>query len=229
MPQTIEVEQELQTQALTVIQRSQAIKITDQQSYDVAAHLLLHEIKPMRLRWQAYWAPLKDAAWKSYKGIMDKLNEGDKPLEAAEVMTKNEIRNWDMKQEQIRQEQQRAAQEEAERIERETKEKHALEAIDAGMNVDQVNAILESPPTAVAPVIATTYQKAAGVGLRDNWQARVIDIKKLCAAVAKGTVPVTYVLANESALNARARADRETLNIPGVQAFNNPIVSGRTK
>ena len=229
MPPTIEAEQELQTQALTVVRRSQAIKISDQASYDIAAHLLLNEIKPMRARWQAYWAPIKESAYRSYKGILDKLNEGDKPLEIAEANIKAGIRDWDAKQEQIRQAQQRKAQEEAERLERERKLQDAIEAEAAGLSHEEVEAIMEAPPTAVAPILAPTYAKATGISTRENWKARVVDLKKLCAAVAKGLVPTTYILPNEPALNARAKADKLTLNIPGVQAYNDPIVSGRTK
>ena len=221
-------EQELQTQALTVVRRSQAIQITNQESYDIATHLLLNEIKPMRARWQAYWAPIKESAYRSYKGILDKLNEGDKPLGDAEGKIKSAIAKWNTEQERIRQAQQRAAQEGAERLEREQREAEALQAIDAGLPEDQVEAILSAAPVAVAPVLAPTYQKAAGVSTRDNWVCRVTDLKKLCAAVAKGTVSESYVLPNESALNARARAEKGTLNIPGVQAYNSPIVSGRS-
>jgi len=64
---------------------------------------------------------------------------------------------------------------------------------------------------------------------RDNWKARVTDIKKLCKAIGAGKVPVTYVQPDQSALDARAKSDRNTLNIPGVEAYNDPIISGRTR
>jgi hypothetical protein len=208
---------------------AQVCVITDQLSYDNAASLLLEVIKPMRRKLADYWTPLKESAYRSYKLILDKYGDMDKPMEVAEMQVKAALSKFTQQQEIIRQAEQRKAQLEAERIEREEKEKHALEAIDAGLPEDQVEAMLAAAPVAVAPVLAPTYVKATGVSMRDNWQARVTDLKKLCAAVAKGTVPVTYVLANESALNARAKADKETLNIPGVQAINNPVVSGRTK
>jgi hypothetical protein len=88
---------------------------------------------------------------------------------------------------------------------------------------------VETLATVVPPPVQPTYQKASGVSTRENWKAKVTDIKKLCGAIAKGTVPITYVLPNESVLNARAKADRQTLNIPGVQAYNEPIISGRSK
>lgn len=220
---------ELETKALTIAEHAKVVRITDESSYVAACALLLDNIKPTRVKWKAYWEPLRESAYKSYKGIMDRMNEGEKPLELAENQVKQEIARWTQEQERIRQAEQRKAQEEAERLEREQREAEALQAIDAGMDEDQVDAMLSAPAVAVAPVLAPTYQKAAGVSMRDNWRARVIDLRKLCAAVAKGLVAETYVLPNESALNKRAQAEKFTMNIPGVMAHNEPVVSGRTK
>jgi len=222
-------EKELQTQALTVVEQAKSIVISNQETYDRAAHLLLDVIKPMRKKWADYWGPLKETAYRSYKGILDKFNEGDKPLELAEGQVKTAIQKWDYAQEQIRQEQQRKAQEEVERLERDRRLQEAVEAEAAGVSEEQVQAIMDAPAIAVAPLLASTYTKAAGISTRENWKARVVDMKKLAAAVAKGLVPVTYILPNEQALNARAKADKATLNIPGVQAYNDPIVAGRPR
>lgn len=214
---------------MTVVQKAQVIVVMDQISYDSAASLLLEVIKPMRKKLADYWTPLKETAYRSYKQILDKYGEMDKPMELAEMQVKAALSKFTQQQEIIRQAEQRKAQLEAERIEREEKEKHALEAIDAGLPEDQVEAMLAAAPVAVAPVIGKTYEAAAGISTRENWKARIVDVKELCKAVGKGLVPVTYVIPNEAALNARARADKSTLAIPGVQAYNEPIISGRTK
>ena len=68
------------------------------------------------------------------------------------------------------------------------------------------------PARVIAAVAApqdTTY--------REYWSAKVTDIKALCAAVAGGTVDVTYVQGNDVALNAWAKLKKVQGEIfPGV-------------
>lgn len=224
-----EVEQELKQEALTVVQQAQLVKIEDQVTYDAAASLLTEKIIPFRKRWADYWEPLKKAAWDAHKAVMAKFNDGDKPAENAEKLVKSAIREWDEKQAKIQAELQRKAQEEAEAREREERLQAAIMAEESGATNEEVNAIVESPVVAVAAPVQPTYQKAAGVSTKDNWKCRVTDLKSLARAVGAGKVPVTYILANESVLNARAKADRETMNVPGCMAVNEKIVSGRTR
>ena len=230
MPDTLTTtEQEIKQEALTVVEQAKIVRITDQESYNGACSLLLDQIKPFRKRWMEYWSGVKEPAYAAYKAILDKFNDGDKPLEAAEKQVKNEIARWDAEQEKIRQKLQRKAEEEARQAEEEERLRVATMAEESGATAEEVNAIVDTPVTAVAPPVQPTYQKASGIGSRENWKARVTDMKKLCAAIAKGTLPVTYVLPNQSALDARAKADKGTLNIPGVVPYNDPIISGRSR
>lgn len=223
----VEQEQELKQEALTITQQASMVRIFDQPSYDSAAALLTEHIIPFRKKWEDYWAPLKKAAWNAHKGIMDKFNEADRPAEQAEHLVKAAIRKWDDDQAKIQQALQRKAQEEAEAKEREERLAAAVMAEESGAEKEEVESILSSPTTAVAAPVEPTYQKAIGVSGRDNWKAKVVDLKALVKAVAAGKVPITYIEANESLLNARAKADRETLAIPGVVAWNDKIISGR--
>ncbi len=230
MPDTLSTsEQEIKQEALTVVEQAKIVKITDQESYDVACTLLLEQIKPFRKRWLEYWSAVKNPAWAAYQAIQKKFTEGDKPLEEAERQVKLEISRWDAEQEKIRQELQRKAEQEARQAEEEERLRLATMAEESGATEEEVSAIVDTPVTAVAPPVERTYQKASGIATRENWKAKVTDVKKLCVAIAKGTVPPNYVLPNESVLNARAKADKGTLNIPGVVAYNEPVVSGRSR
>jgi hypothetical protein len=232
MPDTLNTEtteEIIKQEALTVVEQAKAIVIRDQESYNHACSLLLEQIKPFRKRWLEYWAAVKNPAWAAYQAIQKKFTEGDKPLEEAERQVKAEINRWNEEQEKIRQELQRKAEEEARQAEEEERLRIATMAEESGATEEEVNAIVDTPVTAVAPPVPATYQKASGIGTRENWKARVTDLRKLCAAIAKGTVPPTYVLPNESVLNARAKADRGTMNIPGVVPYNDPIISGRSR
>jgi hypothetical protein len=227
MPVIENEEVELKHEALTIIEQAKIIRIVDQPSYDNAAKLLLEGIIPFRKKWLAYWNPLRESAYSSYKGILDKFNEADKLAEQAERQVKAAIRAWDEDQERIRQELQRKAQEEAERKEQEERLAAAVIAEESGASEQQVEQIISAPVQAVAAPVEPTYAKASGVSGRDNWKAKVIDFKMLVKAVASGKVPIEYLQANEAALNARAKADKQTLSIPGVVAFNERIISGR--
>jgi hypothetical protein len=225
----VEKESELKQQALTVVQRATLVKITDQTSYTQATDLLLNEIMPFRKRWADYWKPLTGAAWDAYKKVQGKFKEGDDPAEQAERVVKQAIAVWDQEQARIQQERQREAQREAERQAEEDRLRAAIVAEEAGASEQEVAAIVDTQIVAVAQPVMPTYQKTSGVSVRSNWQAKVVDLKALCRAVGAGKVPAEYIQPNMSALNARAKADRSTLNLPGVIAFDNPVVAGRGK
>ncbi len=227
---TIEANEEvIKQEALTVVEQAKVVRIVDQPTYESACSLLLDQIKPFRKRWAEYWESPKTLAYQAYKTILGKFQEGDEPLARAEAQVKAEIARWDQEQERIRQELQRKAEEEARKAEEERRINEAAVAEDSGATDEEVEAIMSTPVTAVAAPVAATYQKASGVSTRENWKCRIVDIKKLCSAVAKGQVPVTYILPNEAALNARARADKGTMAVPGVVPYNDPIISGRSK
>jgi hypothetical protein len=230
MPDTLTTnEQEIKQEALTIVDQAKVVKITDQATYDVACKLLLEQIKPFRKKWRDYWNEVREPAYQAYQAILNKFNDGDKPLEAAEKQVKTEIARFDAEQERIRQELQREAEEKARQEEEEERLRLATMAEESGATEEEVTAIVDSPVTAVAPPVERTYQKASGIGSRENWKARVTDLKKLCQAIGKGIVPTSYVTPNESALNARARADKSTMNLPGVLPYNDPIISGRSR
>lgn len=226
----------LKEEALTVIEQAKAIKISDQQSYDQAAGLLLETIMPIRKKWAAYWqgtdadpGPVK-LAYRTYQSLLDKFNAADKPMAEAEKTAKAAISDWDIKQEKRQQELQRQAQEAAEALEEEERLAAAVIAEESGASEEQVRDIVAAPRQAVAAPVAPTYQRASGIGKRrENWSAEVKDLKALVKAAAAGKVPIDYLLPNQTALNARAKADRNTMNIPGVIARDIPVISGRTK
>jgi hypothetical protein len=229
MPEVMEQEKELKTEALTIVQKASAIVIRDQTTYNSASALLLQQIIPFRKRWAEYWSPLKAAAWEAHKSIMAKFNEGDVPAAQAEMLVKSEISRWDIEQRRIEADRQRKAQEEAERVAKEEQLKAAIAAEQSGASKEEVEDIFDAPVAVVAAPVAPVYNRASGVSTRESWECTVTDIKKLCLAVAKGQVSPEYVLPNMAALNARARADKRTMNIPGCIAQPKSIVAGRVK
>lgn len=230
---TMQVESELKQQALTVIDRAKIVKISDQASYDQAASLLADEIKPIRKRWSDYWrGPDKQSgplalAYRAYDSLMEKFNQGEKPLKEAEDSVSMAIRRWDAEQVRIREERQRKAQQKAEEAARLEREKEAEFAAISGAPEEQVEAIASAPVIVVAPPVET-YERRVGIGIRKlAWRARVTDLKKLCAAIGKGLAPTTFVEPNMTTLNQRANADKDCMNIPGVQSYDPNLTGGK--
>src|SRR5882762_4670896 len=205
-------------------QQPAMIKIVDQASYDRVALMLVKVIQPFRKRWAEYWKEPIGTAHAAHKAVLAKFKEGDERAGLLETAAKLEIRKWDDAQEAIRQERQRARQRAEE--EREARERAAQAAFaeEEGAPPAEIEAIVSAPSIAVAEPVPETYQKVTGISRRDNYKCRVVDIKKLCAAIAKGTVPSNYVLPNEKVLNARASADKWTLNLPGCVPYNDATI-----
>jgi hypothetical protein len=234
------LEESLRTELATV-QKQAAITITDQKSYDNAAEILV-TVRTWRKRWEAYWhgtdavpGPIK-LAYKSYKSLLDKFNEGDKPAEIAEKTVKAVLLKWDQEQTRIQEEAQRKADEKARQDEEAKKAALAVELEDSGMTEEDIAAAVESVQVEAPVVVEPTFTRAAGVSKpRDNWYAEVTSIIDLCKAIgAKKFKLSTEDMAKvkeffESLLKSQAVANKSTLAIPGVKAVNRPNISGRSR
>lgn len=229
----VDKEQELRTE-LAKVEKIAAIVIRDQESYDSAANALL-AVKSWRKSWKWYWYGNEDTpgpitlANRSWKSLLAKFGERDEPAEKLERDLGRKILAFDNEQRRIQEEKQREAQRKAEADEEARRAQAAFEMEEAGIDDAEIAEVVYAPITAVAAPVEPTYQKAQGVSRRENWKARVVDLKKLCKAIGAGKVPVEYVEPNMTALNARAKADKSTLDLPGVEAYDDPIISGRSK
>lgn len=135
----------------------------------------------------------------------------------------------------------RKAQEEADRI--------AKEAADAAASGDAAKAAeleqqaqqaaadgaaraesiaMEAEMVTAAPVrIATAAPKVSGLSTRKNWKARCTDKMQLIAFIATRPEFQNLLDINQSALNAIAKAQKEAMNIPGVEAYPDEVMSAR--
>lgn len=222
-------DQEIKQELSTFSRGITCLRVTDQSTYDAAAHLLL-EIKNRTRKVSEFFSEAKATSYATWKRICGMENDAMKPLAEAERHLKTEISRWITEQERIRRE--------AERLERERIERERLESLERdieaaerdGASAQEIAAICEMPMAVAAPPPpAPTYQKATGVSTRQTYKAEVTDLKLLCGAIARGEVPTSYVTANLTSLNARARADGMMLQIPGVRVVVEAGVAVRTK
>lgn len=229
----VDKEQELRTE-LAKVEQTAAITITNQETYDRAANALL-AVKSWRKSWKSYWYGSEDnpgpitLANRSWKSLLNKFGERDEPAEKLEKSLGRQILSWDDAQRRLQEERQREAQRKAEADEEARRAQLAFELEESGAAEEEIESLMQAPVVAVAEPVEPTYQKAQGVSRRENWKARVTDLKKLCKAIGAGKVPVEYVEPNMTALNARAKADKSTLDLPGVEAYDEPVIAGRSR
>jgi hypothetical protein len=99
----------------------------------------------------------------------------------------------------------------------------ALEAEDLG-DIDQATAILDevtviAEPVAAPPTIiqAAAPTRFAGSSGKTSYSAKVTNLMALVKAVAEGKAPLQALTANESFINAQARAYKEGFSMPGCE------------
>lgn len=129
---------------------------------------------------------------------------------------------------------------------RKAREKAAKEAADAEANkapAQLVEQLKKEAETAVAPPVAPPVQSAAplrGTTVTTTWKARIAGtpaeadanpemqdltpaqwekVRGLLQCIVDGTAPRAAIELNWSYLNSRAKADKSTLSISGIEAF----------
>lgn len=232
--ETIEIvgrEQEvkrMESTALSWPSRAQAIVVRDQESYDAAASLVV-EIVTLERQIIEHHKPIKEAAFAAHRVACAAEKKLLDPIQQAKGIIKGAIGTWEREQERIRLEAQRKAEEEQRRIEEEERLNLAIEAEQAGACEETTQEILSTPVVVMPrPVVAPTFQRAAGVSTSQRWKAECIDIRALCKAIAEGRVSSELVQPNMVALSAMARAMKATFNVAGCRAVTETSVGVRT-
>lgn len=187
------------------------IAITNQQSYEAAGELL-RNIAAVKKAIKAKFEEPKKKAAEAHKAICNIENEMLQQVTWREQEIRQKMTAYsEAEQRRI------AAEAERKRKEAEEKAKFAMEAEAAGetemAQEATIMAALEQSSVTVAP-------KAAGISMREVWEAVVTD---------KSKVPLEYMEVNLSALNSIARATKGTLNIPGIQFVKKNVLSVRAK
>jgi hypothetical protein len=223
--QTVEVEQ-LEEVALAWPERAKAITITDQETYNGAATVLV-EIVAIRKQVQAHHKPIKEATNKAHKTAVAAEKKLLDPLTEAEGYIRKAIGAWDYEQERLRQEEQKRLEAIQRQADEDARLALAQEAEENGAEAETVDEILATPVVMPTAVAKPTFQHASGISTRQNWKAEVVDMKALCRAVASGQASAELVQPNMVALNRMAKAMRTTFNIPGCKAVTESVVGVR--
>ncbi|WP_284459711.1 hypothetical protein [Cupriavidus campinensis] len=135
----------------------------------------------------------------------------------------------------------RRAQEEADRIAKEAADaaaagdaakaaelqQQASDTAAAGAAQAETIAMEAEMVTAAPMPVATAAPKVAGLSTRQNWKARLTDKMALIAFIAQHPEHQHLLDVNQSALNQLAKAQKDAMRLPGVEAYPDAVMSAR--
>lgn len=212
-----QIEQQLQSQALTWPEKARAITIADQQTYDQATELL-KGTAALEKEIKAHYGPLKQEAHEAHKKITAAEKSVLAPVQEASGILRSSVAQYASEQERLRREEERRLAEIARKEEEERRLSEAIEAEANGATVDEVEAVIERPSIAPMPRVQPAYMPTKGISTREIWHAEVTNIRELARAVADGRAAPTLIQPNMTALNGLARSLKRAMNTPGVKA-----------
>jgi len=215
---------EIRTNTEGLIARANGARVTNQDEY-TAAEVILVDIQAIRKKIVSFFAEPVRKAFEAHKAIKDAANTAVFDVGKAETSVKKQMTEYTSEQDHIRTEAKRKADEETARIKKQQEDFQIASAAKAEQDGDTVLAeqILSVPMGQAVPALVATVPplQSEHFSTRENWKARVVDIKLLCAAVAEGRIDQEAVTENLVTLNSLARACRaEGTLCPGVECYN---------
>lgn len=213
---------EIQNEALAWPEQARAAMVTDAESYQRAASLLLG-IKALRKKIAETFDPNIKRWVEGHRAALREKADAEAPLTEAEWIIKGTLVAFDHEQDRRRREAQRIADEEArrreedERVERAAQlEAEAHEYGDAACLAEAEALINTPPPVMAAAPVAKATPKVAGISYRTTYSAQVTDLMALVRFVAANPSHAALLSPNMVALNGQARSLKMAMRIPGV-------------
>jgi hypothetical protein len=182
-------------------------------------------IKSGRNHVKELFGKMVDAAHQAHVEAKAVYNRYDEPLNIADDIFKDKVKDYVRAQERIKQEAQaklqREADEQARLAAEEKKLALAQELADRGdidAAADVINEVAVMEPAKKIKFVNEDLPKVDKRLIRDKWIGRVDSLKLLIDAVAAGIVPINALEPNQKFLDIQAKAFRDTdsLAYPGV-------------
>src|SRR3972149_6173055 len=212
----------LDNKALTSLDYAKSLQITNDAicqeaiDYEHGLSALIKEI-------EATFGPHKDAAHKTWKGLVAEEKRHVDPVEEAKRLIKGKRITYDTEQTRIRKDAEAKLQAEALRMAEEQALRDAI-AAEAEGRPEEAAAILDEPISVPTVIIAKTTP-SAGVGgaIREVWNAEVYDLHALVMAIVEGKASIGLIEPNMVALNGLARSLKKNMSVPGVRAKSQKV------
>lgn len=220
MSTAVVTDPQLQTEALSTVQRATGLTVTNLETRALAADLG-RGIAGLYKRAEEWFSPMKSAAARAHKEICTKENEVLTPLKEAKQYLSAQIGTFDQEQEKERKSEERRLQEEArlqaiaESAQR-SQDIAIADAIELEAQGDTkgADAVLANPvpqEVYVPPVvIPRAVPKAAGVSSVQNWTFRITNADQ---------IPREYMIPDEKAIRGVVKSMKNKTNIPGIEVY----------
>lgn len=230
-------------QGLQIATEATALVVKDQPSFEAAVAWLRDTVAPLKAKIADTFRPRIQQAHELHKGLLADERRFLGPVLDAERLVRGRCATYEQAVEDQRKAAEAAARREQERLEAEERARVAAEqkrlqaeaeerrlaeaakAEEAGDKATAerlISAPVVVPAVAPRPVFvpppSIAAPKAEGYSSRDAWSAEVTNLMALVKAVAAGKAPLSYLKADEVALNGVARALKNAMNVPGVKA-----------
>lgn len=217
-------QQAVTSEALTWPQKAKALVVKTAEAYTQAGELL-KGIKALRAKVAETFDSHIQRAFQAHRALTAEKQKAEAPLAEAERVVKAAMVAFDQEQLRIARERQHQADEAARRREEDERlaraaamETEAREFGDAGLKA-AADLLLEQPaPVVVAPLVEVETPKVAGISMRDNWKFRVVD---------EAAIPREYLMRDDTKIGRVVKAMKDGTNIPGIVAYNDPVVASR--
>jgi hypothetical protein len=237
--------------ASTIVEVAQSYEVVDATMFSEAGNEL-RNITTRKKEIDTLRASLKAPVLEAGRRIDDFFRGPIDMLANAEKIIKDKMLTFQRAEEKRRQEAEAAARRQAEEAARKAREeaealaaeqrRQAEEAAKAGDVSRAAEAAAEAENTLAAAEVQIEAQtsaaiaapvaqapRAAGIGIRENWQAEVTDLHALIRAAAENpTAFAMYLQPNDQALRATAKATKGATKIPGVRIYDAGTVSARS-
>lgn len=184
-----------EAQSMVINNNPQYVKATD----------FLKVIKGLQKEVESAFDPAIEAAHRSHKIAIESKDKYFKPLVNAEKLIKGKMGAFLAEEERLRKVEEERLRKEVEKAQEKLKVR-AEEAAAKG-NVKKAEELQEKANNIIAPTLAPTTEKVAGISFRENWYAEIVDLKLL---------PKEYMLPDLMKLNKFAKAMKDSVVVPGV-------------
>jgi hypothetical protein len=179
---------------------------------------IVRGVKAQRKTLDEFFDPGIKKAHELHKGLVAQKKQFTDRLDTAEAAGKRAMLAFDQEQARIREEERRRLQaiaDEQARKERERLEKEAVRLKTPEKQAER----LEQAAAVAAPVVQVAEApKAEGASTRKIWKARVVDV---------ALVPREFMIVNEKALDAMAKATKGATPVAGVEFYAEEVMAIR--
>lgn len=215
--------------AIELSEQAAHYEVTDSAQYEHGA-AILKELKIMQAEIGKTFDPIVEKAHQAHREAIAQRAKYLDPLKDGEKRVKAAMADW-TRREQARIMAERKAAEEAAALERAALEAAKKQSYEDALKAGDLQAAREISTidvVAEVKVVEPVQTKVSGISTRKVYKAEVIDLEALVKAASETPQFLAFLMPNESALNAFARAAKTTnCAIPGVRFVEEVVVGVR--